>query len=291
MSESRPSSLIGIDGGWSSCRFALLRGSTRFEATLGAANAFSDRAGTVATLREGIARLAAQAGMTDHDIAAARLHAGLAGIMTPADAAEVAAALPVRSARVTDDRPTMLRGALGEAEATLAAIGTGSFFGRQSGGAARFIGGWGFRLGDEAAGAWLGRALLSATLHAVDGLRPRTGLTDAMLADFGIPSAMVTAAQGYAPRDFAALAARVVEAAGADDPLALDLMREGAGWIVRAASALGWTRGEPLCLTGGLGPHYARFLEADIVTPRANALEGALALAAEIPADIPAGAP
>jgi glucosamine kinase len=287
MSESRPSSLIGIDGGGSSCRFALLRDGARLEVTLGAANAFSDRAGTVATLREGIARLAAQAGLSHGDIAAARLHAGLAGIMTPGDAAEVAAALPVRAARVTDDRPTTLRGALGEAEATLAAIGTGSFFGRQSGGSARFIGGWGFRLGDEAAGAWLGRALLAATLHAVDGLRPRTGLSDAVLKDFGAPSVLVTAAQGYAPRDFAALAARVVEAAGADDPLALDLMREGAGWIVKSATALGWSRAEPLCLTGGLGPHYARFLDADVVAPRANALEGALALAA----DIPAGAP
>jgi glucosamine kinase len=287
MSESRPSSLIGIDGGGSSCRFALSRDGARFEVTLGAANAFSDRAGTIATLREGIARLAAQAGLSDDDIAAARLHAGLAGIMTPADAAEVAAALPVRAARVTDDRPTTLRGALGEAEGTLAAIGTGSFFGRQSGGAARFIGGWGFRLGDEAAGAWLGRALLAATLHTVDGVRKHTDLSDAVLREFGAPSALVTAAQGYSPRDFATLAARVVAAAGADDPLALDLMREGADWIVRAATALGWTRSEPLCLTGGLGPHYARFLDADIVAPRANALEGALALAA----DIPAGAP
>jgi glucosamine kinase len=284
MIESRASSLIGIDGGGSSCRFALLRDGARFEVTLGAANAFSDRAGTIATLRDGIARLAAQAGMSDAEVAAARLHAGLAGIMTPADAAEVAAALPVRAARVTDDRPTTLRGALGDAEGTLAAIGTGSFFGRQSGGQAAFIGGWGFRLGDEAAGAWLGRALLSATLHTVDGLRPRTDLSAAVLAGFGSPSALVTAAQGYAPRDFGALAARVVEAAGEGDPLALDLMREGAGWVVRSATALGWTRAEPLCLTGGLGPHYARFLDADIRAPRANALEGALALAADIPA-------
>jgi glucosamine kinase len=64
-------------------------------------------------------------------------------------------------------------------------------------------------------------------------------------------------------------------------------MREGAGWIVKSATALGWSRAEPLCLTGGLGPHYARFLDADVVAPRANALEGALALAADIKADAP----
>ncbi|MGI1663630.1 BadF/BadG/BcrA/BcrD ATPase family protein [Palleronia sp. KMU-117] len=276
--------MIGIDGGGSSCRFALLDGGARIEVSLGAANAFSDRPGTIATLRDGIAALAARAGLTPDDIAGARLHAGLAGIMTPADAAEVAAALPVRTARVTDDRPTTLRGALGGAEGTLAAIGTGSFFGRQAAGRTGFIGGWGFRLGDEASGAWIGRALLAATLHAVDGVRPRTGLVDATLADFGNnPAALVTAAQGFAPRDFAAFAARVVEAGLQGDPLAEELMREGADWILKAAAALGWRRGEALCLTGGLGPHYARVLDADVVAPRGTAVDGALALAADLP--------
>lgn len=286
MNESRTDRLIGIDGGGSSCRFALLQGAARIEVSLGAANAFSDRAGTIATLRDGIAALADRAGLTSDDIAAARLHAGLAGIMTPADAAEVAAALPVRTARVTDDRPTMLRGALGGADGTLAAIGTGSFFGRQAGGRTRFIGGWGFRLGDEASGAWMGRALLSATLHAVDGIRPRTALLEAVLNDFGgDPAAIVIAAQGFAPRDFAALAARVVEAGLQGDPVAEELMREGADWVLKAAASLGWRRGEALCLTGGLGPYYARVLDADVVAPRGTALDGALALAADLPRD------
>lgn len=284
MNESHADRLIGIDGGGSSCRFALLDGDARIEVTLGAANAFSDRPGTIATLRDGIAALAARAGLGAEDIAAARLHAGLAGIMTPADAAEVAAALPVRAARVTDDRPTSLRGALGGADGTLAAIGTGSFFGRQAGGRTSFLGGWGFRLGDEASGAWMGRALLAATLHAVDGIRPRTALLDATLAGFGgDPAKIVTAAQGFAPRDFAALAARVVEAGLEGDPTADTLMREGADWILKAAAALGWRPGEALCLTGGLGPHYARVLGVDVIAPCGSALDGALALAADLP--------
>jgi glucosamine kinase len=284
MSESDTDCLFGIDGGGSTCRFALLKGGVRSEVSLGAANAFTDRGGAIATLREGIAVLAARAGLSDAEVGSARLHAGLAGIMTQADAADVAAALPVRQARVTDDRPTSLRGALGGTDGTLAAIGTGSFFGRQAAGVTRFIGGWGFRLGDEASGAWLGRSLLSSTLHAVDGLRPWTPLAEAVLAGFdGAPSELVTAAQGYAPRDFAALAVKAVEAAGRSDPLALDLMREGAAWLTKAVTSLGWTRNEPLCLIGGLGPQYAGFIDAEVFAPLGNALDGALALAADLP--------
>lgn len=285
MRESETDGLIGIDGGGSTCRFALLWRGERYDLSLGAANAFTDRAGAIATLRDGIAQLAARAGLSDADLARARLHAGLAGIMTSGDAASVADALPVRQARVTDDRPTMLRGALGGADGALAAIGTGSFFGRQAGGETRFIGGWGFRLGDEASGAWLGRALLAATLHAVDGLREPSPLTDAVLHGFDdAPPHIVTAAQGYAPRDFAALAARIVEAAAQDDPVAHELMRDGAGWILRAVGALGWQPGDPLCLTGGLGPHYAPFLDIATTPPAGSALDGALALAADLPA-------
>lgn len=284
MRESNPHGLIGIDGGGSTCRFALLWRGERHDLSLGAANAFTDREGAVATLRDGIARLAGRAGLSEVEVAGLRLHAGLAGIMTAEDAAGIAAVLPFRQARVTDDRPTTLRGALGDTDGALAAIGTGSFFGRQGGDGSRCIGGWGFGLGDEASGAWLGRALLSRTLHAVDDLCEASPLTDAVLDDFGgSPQRLVTAARDYAPRDFALHAAHIVEAADRDDPVATDLMQEGARWIMRALATLGWQPAEPLCLTGGLGPHYARFLDVDTIRPRGSALDGALALADDLP--------
>jgi glucosamine kinase len=40
--------LIGIDGGGSSCRFALLHGGQRHEVALGPANVYSDRQGAIA---------------------------------------------------------------------------------------------------------------------------------------------------------------------------------------------------------------------------------------------------
>jgi glucosamine kinase len=268
--------LIGIDGGGTSCRLALLAGGERHEIALGPANVHSDRAAALATIHEGLAELTRVAG----DLGGARLHAGLAGVLTEADARAVAASIPVAGARVTDDRPTTMRGALGPGDGTVAAIGTGSFFGRQAGGARRFLGGWGYQLGDEASGAWLGRRLLSATLHAVDGIGPATPLTEALTARYGGPAGIVAFARDARPADMAALAGELVGARA--DPVAAGLLREGADWILKAVRALGWREGEPLCLLGGLGPQYAPLLGVPVAAPLGSALDGALALAAEI---------
>ena len=289
MSDSHIPCLIGVDGGGTSCRFALVRGDTRVEHTLGAANASTDRAATIATLRQGLAALAEAAGLGPQDIALARGHFGLAGVMTPRDGVEIADEMPLTALRVTDDRPTTLAGALGPRDGTIAALGTGSFFARRTGGRTRAIGGWGLTLGDEASGAWLGRGLLSATLHAVDGMRAHSDLTRSTLARFHEDPAGIEAfARGASPSGFAGLARGIVAAAEVGDATALDLMRAGADAVQRAALALDWAPDEALCLTGGIGPAYGPYLPAHMaacVIPAAGtALDGALQLAAEVPA-------
>ena len=82
------------------------------------------------------------------------------------------------------------------------------------------------------------------------------------------------------PADYGRMARRIVEAAEAGDPLGSRLMDEGAGYIRAALAVLGWTRGERLCLTGGLGPAYARWMGETATAPRGSALDGALLLAA-----------
>jgi len=57
-------------------------------------------------------------------------------------------------------------------------------------------------------------------------------------------------------------------------------MQEGANYITKALDVVGWTSAEALCLTGGLGPAYARWLHLPTVTAKGTALDGALALAA-----------
>ena len=92
---------------------------------------------------------------------------------------------------------------------------------------------------------------------------------------------IVAFAKDASPAEMATLAADLV--GHRDDPVARELLREGADWILRAVQTLGRERGERLCLLGGLGPHYAPLLGVKVSAPEGTALDGALALAAEVP--------
>ena len=271
----------GIDGGGSGCRAAVLVAGRRHEVVLGPANVSADFDGAVATIRAALDALAARAGLAPGALAGDAAHAGLAGVTDAAMAARVRAALPLSRVTVTGDRPTTVAGALGAADGAVAAIGTGSFLGRQAAGSFRGLGGWGFFLGDQASGAWLGRRCLEEVMLGIDGLAPATALGRAILADHGgDPARVVRFSFAARPADYAALARPVAEAAAAGDPLGARLMAEGADYIRRGLAALGWRRGEALCLTGGLGPAYAPWLGEQVVAPKGSALDGALALAA-----------
>jgi glucosamine kinase len=275
--------LIGIDGGGTSCRATLLAGpdKARYDVVLGPANVSTDFDAALATINAALAQLAERAGLRMADLSTATAHLGLAGVMSPAIATRVAAHLPFAHVSVTDDRPTTIAGALGEADGALAAIGTGSFIGRQVAGKIHGVGGWGFYIGDQASGAWLLRRCLEEVMLAVDGFAPHTDLSRAILKEHGDdPGQIVMFSLNSQPSDYARLARDVVAAAEAGDPLGARLMQEGAAYIRRALEVVGWKPSEALCLTGGLGPAYASWLERPTVTAKGTALDGALALAA-----------
>lgn len=272
--------ILGIDGGGTSCRAALVVAGVRHEVVLGPANVSTGFDGAIATICQAISGLAARAGLAEADVPRVSAHLGLAGVMGDSIAARVAAALPLTDVRVTDDRPTSIAGALGADDGAVAAIGTGSFVGRQSGGRIEGIGGWGFFIGDQAAGAWLLRRCLEETMLAVDGLRPQTDLTRLMLAEHGgDPGRIVLFSTTARPADYGKLAREVVGAANAGDALGTSLMDEGAAYIRSGLTRLGWTRAEPLVFTGGLGPAYAAWMGLPSTPPKGSALDGALLLA------------
>jgi glucosamine kinase len=286
MIDSSPPCLIAVDGGGTACRIAILADGTRHEIRVGGANVATDPEGAVARIAEGIARLGAEAGLPRERLAQACLYLGLAGVTDSEAAERVAARFAQPLIRVEDDRAAAVAGALGSADGTVASLGTGSFVARQAGGAMTGLGGWGWLLGDEASGAWLGRRMLGLVLHAVDGLAEHTDLTRALLDDHGGAAGVVAFGFACTPAGFAGIAPLVLEAAAAGDPLARALMAEGAEYVARAARRLGWTAGESLCLMGGIGPRFAPFLPAEMaaaaVPPKGSALDGALALAARL---------
>jgi len=279
--------LIGVDGGGSGCRVRLCDTAlvTLAESKGGPANVTTDRPIAIANITKAMSEAAALAGVSQETLTTAQIHLGLAGVMSPGIAIEVAQALPYPNITVTDDRPTTLAGALGGQDGFLAAVGTGSFIAVQCNGHHAFVGGWGFQLSDQASAAWLGRRLLEQVLLCHDGMIPHSDLTLTALTRFNQnPNDIVTFGTSSKPSDFGALAPLVVNAMRAGDPIGLSLMTEGLAYLTSGLETLGFQPGDRLCLTGGVGPQYATLfpkeVQSGIVPAAGNALDGAIRLAA-----------
>ena len=283
--------LIGVDGGGTGCRVVLLRPGTqnRTEARGGPANV-SDFDGACARIIAVIGTALAQAGVGPDDQRHAVAHLGLAGVTGPDMAERVRAAIlqafAFRKITVTGDGATMIAGALGGGDGAVVALGTGSFIGRRHKGQMATIGGRGFLLGDQASGAWLGQRALQELMLAVDGLRPHSAFSLALLSRHGNDVARAIAfAIAARPADFAELGPEVLAAADQGDRLARGLVGEGVDYIVAGLAAIGWRAGEALCMAGGLGPRYVRYLPTELCAAltavQGSALDGALRLAEE----------
>lgn len=273
---------IGIDGGGSGCRVALLQGDGAVvKASGGPANAFTDTAEAAAEITRTVMAALAIAKLPDTALQDARICAGIAGCRLPGLAADLAAQLPF-AARVVDDSVIALRGALGADDGTLAMLGTGSFFLRQTGSAHRHIGGWGFTLGDEGSGAWLGRRAVAQALEVADGRAPPDALADALLERLA-PHPLI-ALRGAGPVDYAALAPLVLD--HARSPMGQRLIADSMAEVLRALTDLGHQPGEALVLSGGFGdalaPYLPKVLQVRLARPLGSPLEGALALAGEL---------
>lgn len=283
MATNPDQAVIAVDGGGTRCRLALVRGPDVTTVEAGPANATSDFAGAVAAIMDGVAALARAVDTPVDTLVGLPAYLGLAGVVDADVAQRLRAALPFVHARVAEDRPAALRGALGAGNGCLAHAGTGSFLGAQREGKMRFAGGWGPVLGDEASAQWVGRRALALTLHVVDGRRAETALAQHILNELRGGSGIVSFAAAASPSDFGALAPSVTEHALSGDQTAQEVMQAGGTHIATGLDALGWMPGTPLCLSGGIGPHFAPYLPnhmaAALTEPQGTPLDGAIALA------------
>ena len=172
---------------------------------------------------------------------------GMAGVDRPNDAAIVRGILSRIGQRahvliVNDALIALEAGAPGAAGLVIIA-GTGSIaYGRDDRGRAARAGGWGYVLGDEGSGYWLGRQALRAVVRAADGRGPETRLTERILAHYRVqrPQDLVEHIYvgGTRPAAIAALA-REVEAAVADgDSMAEYIIDVGARELAAAAASV-----------------------------------------------------
>lgn len=285
---------MGIDGGGTRCR-ARARwpdGTPIGECVTGTANILAG----VETARDNIVAAVEGAlvagGLSGADLGRCLVGLGLAGANIP-DLSErfLASDLPFARTALEMDAWIACRGAHPDGNGAIAILGTGTAYVVQTGGVFVTVGGWGFQLGDQGSGAWLGHRAMRQSVLAHDALVPSTGLTDALLAQFdGKPDRMVTFCKTALPRDYGTFAPLVFERAAAGDAIALALLAEATRDIEVALNRLVELGAARISLLGGLAPLYAERLSpgiaAHVAPPAGDALDGALVLAATL---LPAG--
>ncbi len=271
---------LGIDGGGTGCRAAVAdaQGRVLGAAEAGPANIASDPAGAAANILH--AAQAALQAAGGGDPAGLRAGLGLAGANAAGAPERLQDALPFARTRVVTDAITAVKGALGSADGIVAAVGTGSVFAVQRGGAIRQIGGRGLFLGDEGSGAWIGRAILSRALRAEDGFVPTTPLLQAITAELGGPDGVVAFSLTARPADYATFAPRILSD---PDPAARAVVEQATADVCESVDVLQAGASLPVVLLGGLGPAFAARLSGrwPIMPARGTSLDGALMLARE----------
>jgi glucosamine kinase len=252
--------VVGIDAGGtrSVCQLADADGRVRRDVRGPGANLQSEgESGVEAVIRDLVARVT-----VDGEPPAA-VCVGMAGVARPEDVAVVRGVvervMPQARALVVSDALVALEAGTPGGPALVLIAGTGSIaYGRDGQGRMARAGGWGYVLGDEGSGYWLGRNALRAVVRAADGRGRPTALTVPVLAHYGVtrPQDLVRAiaGSGARPSAIAQLAGIVGEAAVAGDAVAGQLIAAGAAELARAAESvvrrLG-LRAAPLWLAGG----------------------------------------
>ncbi|MCF3137686.1 ATPase [Paenarthrobacter sp. AR 02] len=214
------------------------------------------------------------------------VYAGAGGIDTDEDAQALADLIAPHApgARITVVHDSRLLLAAGGASTGVAVIaGTGSAaWGRNDAGEEARAGGWGYLLGDEGSGYWLGREAVRHSLRRMNqGLEPDR-LSRALLESCGVEETGKLIALFHSPdtgRRFWAQQARlVVEAADAGDGVSLALVQQAGADLAdlaeQAIRQLGLDG--PVILGSGLGMNVpklqdafkARLAEAGIVDVR-----------------------
>ena len=169
---------------------------------------------------------------------------GIAGVDRPDDLAVVRRIMQrigykARVLVVNDALVALEAGAPGEPGVVIIS-GTGSIaYGRNSAGEAARAGGWGYVLGDEGSGYWIGRAALRAVLREADRRGPRTALTPMLLKHFGVDQAQGLIYEVYhsnlKPSAIGTLATCVQAAFAEGDPAAIGILRSAADELESSA--------------------------------------------------------
>jgi N-acetylglucosamine kinase-like BadF-type ATPase len=134
---------------------------------------------------------------------------------------------------IVNDALIALQAGIGDAPGIVIVSGTGSIaYGRNARAEAARAGGWGYVLGDEGSGYWIGRLALRAVVRHADGRGPDTSLTGAAELIHRVYH------EELAPSAIGALARYVEQAREAGDLVAVGILDHAVEELMIAAEAV-----------------------------------------------------
>jgi glucosamine kinase len=278
--------IIGVDGGGSGTRARLAAPDGRI---LGLGEAGPSALGQGVSqawlhVQQAVARAFQAAGLTLPEPQGCALGLGLSGAhVASRREAFVRAAPPYAHVELRDDGTTSLYGVLGGRPGAVVAAGTGSIGeALHADGRRVTVGGWGFGVGDEGSGAWLGLRAVRYAHRAQDGRAAAGPLAEAVMAVIGrTREAMLAWGERANQATYAQLAPLAFDCE-ARDPAAAALLRDAVRSLEQHALALDPEGVLPLVVTGSLGlrlkPRLGPSFRARMVEPAGDSADGALLL-------------
>src|SRR6185369_2495578 len=202
----------------------------------------------------------------ERDIKLDAICLGIAGVDRPRDAHSIKEIMRRIGQKtptvVVNDALIALVAGAGDQPGVVVVAGTGSIaYGHDAAGRAARAGGWGYLLGDEGGGFWIGRAALSAVVRQFDHRGPVTLLTPMILEhlDLSTPKQLIHEIyyRDVHRHTIAGIAGLVQRATDERDAIAAEILRRAGGELASAAaSVIGrlQMRGDafPTVLAGGI---------------------------------------
>jgi N-acetylglucosamine kinase-like BadF-type ATPase len=256
--------VLGIDAGGTKtvCQLANVGGEVLAEARRGGANLQA-----VGELEvEKVLHEVMEAAIGDRNIVPAAICLGIAGVDRDEDSRLIRAIMRrigyKAKTLIVNDALVALEAGAPDQPGVVVIAGTGSIaYGRNERNQAARAGGWGYVLGDEGSGYWIGRAALRAVLREADRRGPVTRLTGLLLSYYGIGKAQDLIHVVYhgplRPSAIASLAKCVQSAFSDGDVVATGILRAAADELESCALSVA-TRLEiagsefPFVLAGGM---------------------------------------
>lgn len=261
---------LGVDGGGSKCRVLLTneQGEALGEGISGPANPNQGLDLAINSILSATEQALKEAGLSSQCIDQIHAGVGLAGVNLPKYRRMLEQwDHPFAQMYITTDLEIACLGAHDGEDGAVIISGTGSVGMVRINGQQHSFGGYGFGVGDQGSGAWIGHQAVVNSLLALDGLIPMSELVDKLLSFTQCTDAqqMAEKMSNLPPSAYARLAPLVIERAETQkDAIALDIVMSAADYINKLFRKLLAYHPPRVAMIGGLSAPLQNWLAEDV---------------------------